>query len=178
MKIANIVAVTKMKKSFDLDFLSSKLDNTEFNKSKTWLKMRLKPKNNYVAFYASGKFLVTGVKSLIDLDDIIKRVIQKLRDSDINIEIDKITVSNIVLTDEIDFHSSLDVVISSLNSNNSSYEPEQFPGLFYKDVDGINYTLFTSGKIIMTGFKNLDVAKKNLKKFKELIGNIVNDSTR
>ena len=99
-----------------------------------------------------------------------------MRDSDINIEIDKITVSNIVLTDEIDFHSSLDVAISSqipiillMNLNN-------FQGYFIKMSMELIIP-FTSGKIIMTGVKNLDVAKKNLKKFKELI-EISNDSTR
>lgn len=172
MKITNIVAVAKVKDNFDLDILNSRLENTELTKSKNWLKMRLKPNNNYVAFYASGKFLITGVNTFEDVENIVMVVLKKLKDSKIYTELEEIKVSNIVLTDKIEMKFSLDTIINFLDSSNSSYEPEQFPGLFYKDKDGINFTLFNSGKIIMTGVKNLDIAENNLKRFKEMIKNI------
>lgn len=172
MKIANIVAVAQMKEPFDLEVLESKIENTELTPTKNWLKIRLKPKNNYVAFYASGKFLVTGMKTFEDVDDVVNEVMRKLHMHNIKAELAEIKVSNIVLSDEIELKNSLDDIINSLNSSNFSYEPEQFPGLFYKDSDGISYTLFASGKIVITGVKDLESAKNNLKIFKELIRGI------
>jgi len=172
LKIANIVAVAKVKERFDLDHLNSKLDNTELTPSKNWLKMRLKPENNYVAFYSSGKFLITGVKTFKLVEIVAEKVMDKLNENNIPSDIEKLEISNIVLTDSINLKLSLDEIINSLNSSNASYEPEQFPGLFYKDDDGISYTLFTSGKIVMTGVKNLEKAKNNIKEFKKLIRSI------
>ena len=46
---------------------------------------------------------------------------------------------------------------------------ETFPGLFFKDNEGIHYTLFSNGKIVIKGVKDLKLAEVNLKKFKRLI---------
>lgn len=172
LEISNIVAVANLKDKLDLDFLSSKLPSSEFSTAKNWLKMRLKPENRYIAFYATGKFLVTGVKSFEDLKKTVERVIHELNLLDIKVELNEIKISNIVLSDQLELKLSLDELISELNPSNSSYEPEQFPGLFYKDSDGISYTLFSSGKIIITGLTDIKMAKKNLEKFQELIYNI------
>lgn len=172
LKISNIIAVANLDDKLDLDLLSSKLDNTELTPSKNWLKMRLKPDNKYIAFYASGKFLVTGVKTLKELNKTVERVITELMKSDIQVKLKEIKISNIVLSDQIELNLSLDEIIGELNPSNSSYEPEQFPGLFYKDSDGISYTLFSSGKMIVTGLIDIDMAKKNIDKFKELILNL------
>jgi transcription initiation factor TFIID TATA-box-binding protein len=52
---------------------------------------------------------------------------------------------------------------------NTEYEPEQFPGLVYRIKDPRAAALiFSSGKIVCTGAKSIDMAKKAMKK-------IVND---
>lgn len=172
MKIANIVAVADVNGKFNLDYLNSKIDNSELTPTKNWLKMRLKPENNYIAFYSSGKFLITGVKTFEEIHKTIKKVMVILNECNIYTDIKEVIVNNIVLTDSIELNLPLDKIIISLNCYNASYEPEQFPGLFYKDNDGINYTLFSSGKMIITGLTDLDMAKKNIKEFKSLIKNL------
>jgi len=170
MEIVNIIAVAKMKEKFDLEELSNRLDNTE--NTAVWLKMRLKPENYYIAFYSSGKFLITGIKTLDMLNIISKRVLKLLYDAGVNNSVEKVEIKNIVMTDEIQLKSSLNDIIISLNTSSASYEPEQFPGLFYKDTDGISFTLFSSGKIVITGFIDEKLASNNLKKFKNLITSI------
>ena len=167
MKIVNIVAIAKMKKTFDFDEISKKVKGTE--KAAVWLKMRLKPENYYIAFYSSGKFLITGIKELNFVNEIAKRVIILLEDAGINNELEKVEIKNIVMTDEIKLKTPLNNLIIYLDSRKASYEPEQFPGLFYKDKDNISYTLFNSGKLIITGTSDPDKAKENLEIFKELI---------
>jgi len=169
MEIVNIISVAKLRNSLDLEVLNEKLENTEFNKGKTWLKMRLQPDNNYIAFYKSGKFLVTGLKSMEKVEDVVNRVSSLLKSSGIENPVERVNLSNIVLTDKMDLKISLENLIFNLDASKSSYEPEQFPGLFYKDDSGINFTIFNSGKIIITGVKDLEVAEEVLKKFKEII---------
>ncbi|MGF7119335.1 hypothetical protein [Methanobacterium oryzae] len=167
MKIVNIVAVATMKEPFDLDMLLKKLKNTE--KASVWVKMRLMPENYYIAFYGSGKFLITGIKDLEIINIISKRVIKLLQDAGIDNNLVNVEIKNIVLTDEIKLENSLNEIIMALDTTSASFEPETFPGLFYKDDEGISYTLFSSGKIIITGVKEPIVAAKSLKKFKKLI---------
>lgn len=172
LEITNIVAVAAMQKEFNLDILNSKIEDSEFNASKNWLKWRLKPDNNYIAFYKSGKFLLTGFKNLEELNKVRALVLKKIENIDPENKFQDLKISNIVLKDEINLNKSLEDIIYQLDPDKSSYEPEQFPGLFYKDEDGISFTLFSSGKMIITGLKNVSKAKNNLDRFKELIESI------
>ena len=54
------------------------MKNSEFTShGARWLKMRLKPENYYTAFYKSGKFLITGVKSNDKLNEIVQWMTQE-----------------------------------------------------------------------------------------------------
>lgn len=92
-----------------------------------------------------------------------------LKKAKIEVYLDAVTIHNVVLVDEIDLRTTLENIALVLTGKYMSYEPEQFPGLFYKDVDGVSYTLFSSGKMIVTGFSDIELAKRNLQKFKALI---------
>lgn len=168
MKIVNIMATGIMENPFDLDEIL-KIDNTE--KASVWVKTRLQPENYYVAFYSSGKFLITGVKDIKTINSVASRVVKLLEDNNINNKFKEVQIKNMVATDKTTLDIPLQDIILKLNTKKSSYEPEQFPGLFYKDDDGLSYTLFSSGKIIITGFTDLELAKNNLKEFKQLLKN-------
>jgi len=72
--------------------------------------------------------------------------------------------------DKVNLNKSLDYLIVAMDDSRASYEPEQFPGLMYKDKKvGINYMLFPSGKVVITGVKDIEIAKKEFKEFKRLI---------
>lgn len=171
MEIVNIVAVAEMKEPFDLLLISEKLKNTEFTShGARWLKMRLKPENYYTAFYKSGKFLITGVKSNDKLNEIVQRILNLLKNGGINAELKTVKIHNIVLMDKVNLNKSLDYLIVAMDDSRASYEPEQFPGLMYKDKKvGINYLLFPSGKVVITGVKDIEIAKKEFEEFKRLI---------
>ncbi len=58
---------------------------------------------------------------------------------------------------------NLNKIAVTLNVENIEYEPEQFPGLVYRIKDPkIVVLIFSSGKIILTGGKNLEDVKKGL----------------
>jgi transcription initiation factor TFIID TATA-box-binding protein len=65
MKIVNIVATVTLSHPLDLQKLQLELPGIDFSPKVQWLKMRVQPDGNYVAFYKSGKFLVSSQSSSV-----------------------------------------------------------------------------------------------------------------
>lgn len=170
MKIVNVVATVKLSSPLDFNKIIKELDDIKSPKSGSWLKYRLKPEGYYIAFYKSGKFLITGVKSIDAIKGISERVIKLLYEAGINVKCEELRVDNIVITDEINLNITLEKLVYSLDYNKYSYEPEQFPALIYRDW-GASYLLFPSGKIIVTGINNTEEAIKVIENFKSMIYN-------
>jgi len=169
MKITNIVATVKVAPSLDLEKIAHSVKNTEFAASGAkWLKMRVQPENKYVAFYKSGKFLVTGVNSIEQLHGIAERVASILKGAHIEIDEPRIIVHNIVVSEQIEINVPLEHIIYGLDPYKSSYEPEQFPSILYKDW-GVSFLLFSSGKVIISGIKKIEEIEEIIEKFKEVI---------
>jgi transcription initiation factor TFIID TATA-box-binding protein len=130
--------------------------------------MRLPPDNTYIAFYKSGKFLIT-TKDPNRVHEIANRVVDTLHSIDINEEIVKIQIHNIVVMETISLNTTLKNLIANLDPRKSEFEPEQFPALVYKDW-GVSFLLFSTGKVIMTGLKDFKDAELLINKFRKVIG--------
>lgn len=164
MKIANIVATVSLTSTLDLSYIHSRLPQTEFPGKSPWLKMRLPPDNTYIAFYKSGKFLIT-TKNAENIPHIAGRIVSILNDIDIREKIQDITIHNIVVVDTIPLNTTLETLIATLDPGKSEYEPEQFPALVYKDW-GVSFLIFSTGKVVVTGlkdFKDAELVITNLK---------------
>lgn len=167
MKVVNIVATVNMIKPFDFEELLEKLPDCE--RSNVWVKTRIPPYNKYTAFYGSGKFLITGTKSEQELNVVANNVVSFIQKHGIDNDIKDININNRVYMDQLDFEVDLEKLIVELNDYDASYEPEQFPGLNFKDTYGLTYLLFGSGKITITGVKSLDNLEEHVSEFKDLI---------
>lgn len=167
MEIVNIVATVEMEKLFDLEELLVKLPDCE--KSNVWVKARIPPYNKYTAFYGSGKFLITGAKSEKEVNEFAENVDSYINKHGINNRIKNININNRVYIDQLDFEVDLEKLILELDDYDASYEPEQFPGMNFKDEHGLTYLLFGSGKITITGVKSLDNFEEHVNEFKALI---------
>jgi len=167
MKIANIVAIVTLSSKLDLPYIHSRLPQTEFPGKSPWLKMRLPPDNTYVAFYKSGKFLIT-TKKAESIAHIADRIVAILNDINIREEIVDITIHNIVVVDSIPLNTTLETLIATLDPKKSEYEPEQFPALVYKDW-GVSFLLFSSGKVVVTGLKDFRDAEGMITNLKKVV---------
>ncbi|WP_405286061.1 hypothetical protein [Methanobrevibacter sp.] len=167
MQLVNIVATVEMEKPFDLEELLVKLPNVE--KAHFWVKAKIPPYNKYTAFYGSGKFLITGAKSEQELNNVANNVVSFIQKHSVDNDIKNININNRVYMDHLDFEVDLEKLIVELNDYDASYEPEQFPGMDFKDEYGLTYLLFGSGKITITGVKSLDNLEEHVDEFKELI---------
>ena len=174
MYVQNIVATAKTNRCFNLETLYNVMENNGVSPSKRdrWLSIRLKGSNQYIAFYKSGKFLIAGVKSEKEIEATVKRVAKTLYEMGIKIEIENIEIHNVIVMEQFVLSQSLEnIQISLLNSADVSFEPEVFPGLIYKG-DRATFLLFSSGKVICTGCKSLEIAEIEIKKFKNKIKNL------
>ncbi|PWB87854.1 TBP family protein [Methanobrevibacter thaueri] len=167
MELVNIVATVEMEKPFDLEELLVKLPNVE--KAHFWVKAKIPPYNKYTAFYGSGKFLVTGAKSEDELNEVANNVVDYIQKYGIDNTIKNININNRVYMDQLDFEVDLEKLIVELTDYDASYEPEQFPGMNFKDKYDLTYLLFGSGKITITGVKSLEHFEEHVAEFKDLI---------
>lgn len=167
IQIANVVATVTLTAPLDLALIHERVPQTEFPGKSPWLKLRLKPDNTYTAFYKSGKFLIT-TKNPERIDEIAHRVFKILHDAEIEGEIVKSEIHNVVVKAHIPLNKSLESIIANLDLKKASFEPEQFPALVYKDW-GVSFLLFSTGSCIVTGLKSPNDAKHAINEFKKVI---------
>jgi transcription initiation factor TFIID TATA-box-binding protein len=168
IKIANVVATVTLTAPLDLTLIHERLPQTELPGKSPWLKMRLPPHNTYIAFYKSGKFLIT-VKDPDRIRGIAEDVRDLLHKINLDVEIVKVQVHNVVVQTKIPLKMTLESIVVNLDSRKASYEPEQFPALVYKDW-GVSFLLFSTGSCIVTGLKDFKDAEPVIERLKEVIG--------
>ncbi|MEE9323442.1 MAG: TATA-box-binding protein [Candidatus Aenigmarchaeota archaeon] len=79
-----------------------------------------------------------------------------------------IKVENVVAFTTLNINISLNKLVGSVED--TEYKPEQFPGLVYRPKNPKSAALiFSSGKIVCTGTKSIDMAKQAMKKVVERI---------
>ena len=136
-KVQNIVATASLGKPVPLTKLARTQPNTEYNpETFPGLVLRVKEPKSAVLVFSSGNLVCTGTKSIAQVKQVINAVIRQLRKINVNITAKpKITVQNIVASGTINLKLNLNFL--ALELQNTEYEPEQFPGLVYKLVEGL-----------------------------------------
>jgi transcription initiation factor TFIID TATA-box-binding protein len=153
-KIENIVASGSIADVIDLEVISTTIENCELNKKRfPGAVYRIKDPKIAVLVFASGKVVITGVKSHEDLARGLDILTNKMKEVGV-ICYDKpnVAVTNMVCSYDLGMKINLNKVVMALSFESIEYEPEQFPGLVYRIPDPkIVALLFSSGKIILTG---------------------------
>ena len=167
MECVNVVATVEMETYFYFDELLNILPDAKV--THRWIKAKIPPYNKYTAFYGSGKFLITGAKSDQEVNDIANNVVSYIKKHGVKNDIKHINITNRVYIDQLDIEVDLEKLVTELVEYDASYEPEQFPGMIFKDDYGLTYLLFGSGKITITGIKYLDNLEEQVAEFKDLI---------
>jgi len=166
-KIENIVVSVTLNVHIPLEKLSAELPNTEYNPEHfPGLVLRIKNSKGKVIsslVFRSGKLIITGARSMEEIKDALKKIIEHLEKIGIKVTgKPEIEVQNMVASGKLDFNVNLEEMIEKLE--NVEYEPEQFPGLVYK-IPGIRATflIFKNGKIVCTGAKSEKEIEESIK---------------
>ncbi len=174
IKVVNIVISTSLEHDIPLEKMAATLPNTEYNPEQfPGLVIRIKEPKTSALIFSSGKVVCTGARSMDKVHESIKKIIKSLEKIGIRITVKPdIKIQNIVASGTVGMDLNLNSLAMKLK--NTEYEPEQFPGLVYKLIDGdvrATFLLFSNGKVVCTGTKSeeevnraLDKLVDNLKK--------------
>jgi transcription initiation factor TFIID TATA-box-binding protein len=168
--VQNIVATTSLEKEVSLSKLARTQSNTEYNpETFPGLVLRIKKPKSAVLVFSSGNLVCTGVKSVVQVREVINQVIKQLKKIGVKVTIKpKINVQNIVASGSINLDLNLNTL--SLELENTEYEPEQFPGLVYKLVKPTaTFLLFSNGKLVCTGTKNKEQLEDSMEQLNKNI---------
>ena len=165
LKIENIVASGVIADSIDLVEFSNKVENCELNKKRfPGAVYRIKDPKIAFLIFSTGKIVITGIRNNKALTDGLAIVMKSLKKAGVDTHKEpKVAITNMVCSYDLGKYINLNKVVITLNVENIEYEPEQFPGLVYRIKDPkIVVLIFSSGKIILTGGKNVEDIKKGL----------------
>lgn len=176
LKIENIVASGVIADAIDLETVSNKIKNCELN-TKRFPGAVYRIENPKIAslIFSSGKVVLTGIRKKSDLRPGLEIIMQSLRDAGVETyDVPQVAITNMVCSYDMGRYINLNKVVITLNLENIEYEPEQFPGLVYRIEDPkIVALLFSSGKIILTGGKNIEDIKRGLDFLEQRLENIM-----
>jgi transcription initiation factor TFIID TATA-box-binding protein len=170
IRIENVVASASLDQRFNLNAIVRANPGVEYDLEKfPGLVFRLRRPKTVILIFRTKKMVCTGAKSSREAKKAIKKVVRKLKRSDIIIVgKPKTEIVNIVASGNLAGLIDLEQTIYSLER--AMYEPEQFPGLIYRvDDPKVVFLIFASEKIVCTGArKEEDVYKKVKKLLQEL----------
>ena len=175
LKIENIVASAKVADSLDLQMISAKIKDAEYNKKRfPGVVLRMQDPKIAALVFGSGKVVLTGAKSVDSLSKGLEILGQKLRELEIDIPNElEYKIQNIVTSADLGTPINLNKIAVGFNLDRIEYEPEQFPGLVYRlEEPKVVVLLFGSGKLIITGGKQPEDAKKAVNKILSDLSNL------
>ncbi len=173
VKIQNVVAFTALGKPVQLNTLLERVDDTEWHpETFPGLIYRMNNPRASALIFSQGKIVCTGTKSIKDVKIAMHKIVDRIKEAGIEMPNRfKITVENMVASSKIKAILNLEEIALALE--NSEYEPEQFPGLVYRIADPrVAFLLFSSGRIICTGARDVESIHKALHKLKEMLEGI------
>jgi transcription initiation factor TFIID TATA-box-binding protein len=175
LKIENIVASGVIAESIDLVELSNKVENCELHKKRfPGAVYHIADPKMASLIFSSGKIVLTGARNQKALTDGLAIIVKSLKEAGIEpLKEPKVAITNMVCSYNLGKYINLNRLTIILNVENIEYEPEQFPGLVYRVKDPkIVALIFSSGKIILTGGKNLEDIKKGIDVLEQKLASI------
>ena len=175
IKIENIIAYAQIADSFNIEKLSEMIPDFLYNPDEfSGATFKIKEPKTAVLILENGKAICTGAKTIEDAEKSIKTVINKIRLTGVEvITKPEVITQNIIAHIDLNKELHLSSISTGLLLDNLSYKPEEFPGLVYQMDDlGVVILIFSSGKIVCTGAKNIEDASKALEMMKEKLSSI------
>jgi len=175
LKTENIVASGSIADALDIEYISSQLDGCELNKKKFPGAVLRLPNPKIVALlFTSGKVVLTGIKSKPDFYTGLNRILDLLKEvKGTQLTPPDVKITNMVCSFDTGEKINLNKMVLTFNLENIEYEPEQFPGLVYRIAEPkLVALLFSSGKLILTGGKNIDDVKSGVDIILQKIGEL------
>jgi len=164
LEIVSIVATGKINRELKLEAIKNDINAYSCDYSDSnhpGMYVRFYKNGPTVTIYRTGSCNIRGASSK---EEIFKnKSVLDDRISNLGIEgtISDFQITNIVFTSDLEEPMDLNELSIQLGLENIEYEPEQFPGLVYRLDKGV-ILIFSSGKLVLTGFTDVEHAKQAL----------------
>jgi transcription initiation factor TFIID TATA-box-binding protein len=161
VEVVNAVGSGSFDREFDLSVVAEDLGSVaDFDEEKyPGIYVRVSEDSPLATIYRTGKFIVTGADSIDELYDVKEELVDILTGPGIILEDDLewFSVQNLVCTTVLGGDLNLNALAIGLELEQTEYEPEQFPGLIYRNPDFECVVLvFSTGKAVITGSSDLE----------------------
>ncbi len=175
IKVHNVVASMRVNERIPLTRLAEYVENVEYEPDQfPGLVLRLNEPKSAALIFSNGKVVSTGTKSAREAAQAIDRLLNIFNDLSIPIKNEHYNIDNVVASTHVG--KPLNLTNIAFNLDETEYEPDQFPGLVYRQTEtGVVFLLFRTGKIICTGAKSEEqiiesfkVLYDKLKRIKEI----------
>jgi len=157
-EVVNLVGGGQIGRELDLSELMGEIEGSrvEYNpESFAGLIIEFEEQQPTIILFTSGKFSIAGARSQSQLDETYNHLISELNDLGISGLNPSVEARYMVVSADLNHEIDLERLSIKLGIENVEYEPEQFPGLFYRRDDrGLLYLIFSSGKVNISGPPN------------------------
>lgn len=163
VSVENIVSSGSLGIELDLEVISQELSEiVDYHPEKhAGAYFRLHDSAPLITVYRTGKYIITGVDTEEEAFATRSEFLDLLKDHGVLLEAEDewYKIQNYVCMKDIGQQLDLSALAIKLGLEISEYEPEQFPGLVYRprSYDCV-MLIFASGKVIVTGTKDIDSA--------------------
>lgn len=164
LSIASIVATGEFDREFELNALADDLEvyTCDYSPDRhAGLYIKFYEDGPTATIFTSGSCNIRGASSEQELCENKTLLENKISQLGIEGTISDFKITNIVFTHDLKKEINLNQIVINLGLENIEYEPEQFPGLIYRLEQGV-ILVFSSGKLILTGFRNSEDAEQAL----------------
>lgn len=175
VQIQNVVASSGIGQELDLEALLKDLPHAEYNPdSFPGLIYRMQDPKAAALIFRSGKVVCTGAQSIENVKTALRHVFDTLRELGIPVvEAPDVEVQNVVSNADLGHSLNLNAIAIGLGLEHVEYEPEQFPGLVYRlQEPDVVTLLFGSGKVVITGAKQIGDAEKAIQVIQEQLSEL------
>ncbi|XP_070783779.1 uncharacterized protein [Enoplosus armatus] len=149
-QIQNVISTVQLGCCLDLDFIAGAVWNVEYKaKTNKVLFMRIREPRTTAIIYESGTIICTGAKSEEQSRLAARRFARIVQKLGFPARFLNFKIQNLVASCNT-FPVSLELLA---HHHPCSYEPELFIGLHYSVMPGITATVFSSGKMSLSGAK-------------------------
>jgi transcription initiation factor TFIID TATA-box-binding protein len=179
VEIVNVVGSGSLDSEFDLETVASDIGSiAEYDPDKyPGMYLRLEEEAPLITVYRTGKYIITGADSEDAAHAMREHFLDLLADNQMIAESDDewFQIQNLVCTAEMGESLNLNALAIGLGLESTEYEPEQFPGLIYRPPKADSVVLlFASGRVVITGSKDLDTAEHTFSSLQDEVTDLLN----
>lgn len=156
IKVQNVVSAASLDSEIDLRTVLTMFEGTSKPAKFPGVVYRRPASKAVVLLFSTGKLVCVGARSLEESVNTLVKTVAKLREAGLVDDVQPVVnVENMVAS--FDLHRPVDIEKLSETLENVMYEPSIFPALIYWPRNPkVSLTVFSSGKGICAGAKNLE----------------------